>query len=123
MKLLVVIAAGLVFATFSSGCGVSLSDTSCQVVPKGGQDSRINVTGTNGGSACQSIASKLGAQAGGWKVQGTGDIPSGDARQMCTGTIGGASYTIWDHILFNATGYEACQLLGGTFTGESPSPS
>lgn len=112
----------LLLASVATACVSGSSDT-CQVVPAAGQDTRINVNGTNAGTACQSIATQLGPASGGWTVQDQASLPSGDARQMCSGTSGGATYAVWDHILFNGTGYAACQTLGGTFTGESPSPA
>lgn len=115
------LAAALLLASFASAC-VSGSSDSCQMAPAAGQDTRINVNGTNAGAACQSIASQLGPASGGWNVQDQASLPSDDARQMCSGTTGGATYVVWDHILVNGTGYSACQTLGGTFTDESPSP-
>ena len=112
----------LLLASLASAC-VSDSSNSCQVTPAAGQDTRINVNGPNAGSACQSIASQLGPASGGWNVQDQASLPSDDARQMCSGTTGGATYVVWDHILLNGTGYSACQTLGGTFTGETPSPT
>jgi hypothetical protein len=114
-------AAVLLLGGLATAC-VSASSDSCQVAPAGGQDTRIYVNGTNAGSACQSISSQLGPASGGWNVQGQSTLPSDDARQMCSGMSGGATYVVWDHILFNGTGYSACQTLGATFTGESPSP-
>lgn len=116
------VAGALLLASLASAC-VSASSDSCQVVPAGGQDTRINVDGTNAGSACQSIVSQLGPASGGWNVQDEASLPIDDARQMCSGTIGGATYVVWDHVLINLTGYAACQTLGGTFTGETPSPT
>jgi len=115
-------AGALLLASLVSAC-LSGSSDSCQVVPAAGQDTRVNVNGTNAGSACQTLASQLGPASGGWNVQDQASLPSDDARQMCSGTIGGATYVVWDHILINGAGYSACQTLGGTFTGESPSPT
>lgn len=114
------VASALLFASLATACGVSSSSSSCDVVPNGGQDTRIEVSGTNAGSACQTIASQLG---GDWSLHDSSNRPSEDVRAMCSGTVSGASYTVWDHLLVNATGYGSCQTLGGTFTGESPSPT
>jgi hypothetical protein len=114
-------ASALLLASLASAC-VSESSDSCQVVPNYNSDQpRINVNGTNAGSACQSIASHLGLGVvggggvgdGGWNVQDQASLPSDDARHLCSGTIGGATYVVWGHIRVYGTGYVACQTLGG----------
>lgn len=111
----------MLLGSLATAC-VDASSDSCQVAPAAGQDTRIYVNGAGAGTACQTIASQLGPASGGWNVQDQSSLPSDDARQMCSGTVSGATYVVWDHILINATGYAACQTLGGTFTGENPSP-